>query len=196
MSEVRSEPDPDCPGVLRFADADQREIITLLARFKLDTRILADQETIPGSFWGDDEAGLVGRCLYLRQDTPVHSILHEAGHFICMDETRRKCLDTDAKSDDQEESAVCFLQILLSQYLTTMGVERMLADMDTWGYSFRLGSSRDWYKHDAEDARDWLLNHGLIDAQDRCLFHRAFDQPQAALSIMPAQPAKSLVEKV
>ena len=39
----------------------------------------------------------------------------------------------------------------------------MLADMDRWGYSFRLGSSAAWFETDAEDARAWLEQHGLID---------------------------------
>ena len=27
-----------------------------------------------------------------------------------------------------------------------------MADMDTWGYSFRLGDTRSWFERDAEDA--------------------------------------------
>ena len=30
---------------------------------------------------------------------------------------------------------------------------RLMADMDAWGYSFRLGSARAWFENDAEDAR-------------------------------------------
>jgi len=33
---------------------------------------------IPGSYWGDSEAGLVGNTLYVRPDTPLHSALHDA----------------------------------------------------------------------------------------------------------------------
>jgi hypothetical protein len=36
--------------------------------------------------------------------------------------------------------------------------------MDEWGYSFRLGSTRAWFEQDAEDARLWLLDHGIVDA--------------------------------
>ena len=43
------------------------------------------------------------------------------------------------------------------------GRDRMLADMDAWGYSFRLGSSKRWFHEDAEDAQAWLMEHGLID---------------------------------
>jgi hypothetical protein len=35
--------------------------------------------------------------------------------------------------------------------------------MDEWGYSFRLGSAARWFAEDAEDARAWLLEQGLID---------------------------------
>ena len=36
-------------------------------------------------------------------------------------------------------------------------------DMDAWGYSFRLGSSRAWFENDAEDACKWLIQNDLID---------------------------------
>jgi hypothetical protein len=39
--------------------------------------------------------------------------------------------------------------------------------MDEWGYSFRLGSTRAWFENDAEDARLWLLNEGVIDTGGR-----------------------------
>ena len=38
-----------------------------------------------------------------------------------------------------------------------------MQDMDSWGYSFRLGATRRWFEEDADDARAWLLEHGLID---------------------------------
>ena len=34
--------------------------------------------------------------------------------------------------------------------------------MDSWGYSFRLGSTLAWFQDDAEDARQWLLKEKLI----------------------------------
>jgi hypothetical protein len=39
-----------------------------------------------------------------------------------------------------------------------------MRDMDAWGYSFRLGSAKAWFEVDADDARQWLLDQGLIDA--------------------------------
>ena len=156
--------------VLRFADTDRTELTSLLARFQLEICIIETGEDIPGSYWGDEEAGLIGNRLYLRCDTPLHSILHEACHYICMDKHRRTSLDTDAGSYDDEESAVCYLQILLSVKLSAMGLERALADMDDWGYSFRLGSAKTWFEQDANDARDWLLKHELINNQNRLAF--------------------------
>jgi hypothetical protein len=105
--------------------------------------------------------------LFARLDTPIHSILHEACHYVCMTTERRVGLDRDAGGDDAEESAVCYLQILLADEIPGMGRERAFKDMDDWGYSFRLGSTRAWFEQDAEDARSWLLRHGLIDEQDR-----------------------------
>lgn len=149
--------------VLRADDIDYQELLELLAKYQLSVAKVADKSPIPGSFWGDDEAGLILNTLYIRGDTPVHSILHESCHFICVDENRRRELDTNAKSDIGEENAVCYLQILLSDQLSSMGRHRMLRDMDRWGYSFRLGSAKAWFESDAEDARDWLLKHHLID---------------------------------
>jgi hypothetical protein len=134
----------------------------MLQRFGLTLVITPDQTAIPGSYWGDSEAGLVGSSLMARGDTPVHSILHEACHFICMDHQRREALDTDASGDYAEENAVCYLQILLSDQLPGIGHKRMFHDMDAWGYSFRLGSAQLWFEQDAEDARQWLLQRALI----------------------------------
>lgn len=139
----------------------------LLARYRLRLVHVAAEEAIPGSFWGDSEAGLVRDALYVRGDTPIHSALHESCHYICMDAARRHALHTDAGGDDAEENGVCYLQILLAEYLPPMDRTRMFQDMDTWGYSFRLGSARRWFEQDAEDARRWLLGHDLIDEEER-----------------------------
>ena len=74
---------------------------------------------------------------------------------------------TDAGGDDAEESAVCYLQVLMAESLPRSARERMCRDMDEWGYSFRLGSAAQWFAEDAEDARCWLERHGLIDAAGR-----------------------------
>jgi hypothetical protein len=120
--------------------------------------------TIPGSYWGECEAGLIANQLLVRADTPIHSVLHEAAHYICMDEARRRALNRDAGGDDAEECAVCYLQILLADALPGCGRERMWQDMDAWGYSFRLGSARAWFEQDADDARQWLQQRGLLAA--------------------------------
>ena len=118
--------------------------------------LVAPQEMIPGSYWGESEAGLQGNRLFARLDTPLHSVLHEASHYVCMTPERRTGLDRDAGGDDPEESAVCYLQILLADQLPGVGRDRLCADMDAWGYSFRLGSARAWFESDADDARIWL----------------------------------------
>jgi hypothetical protein len=84
-----------------------------------------------------------------------------------MDQQRRENLDTDAGGGYEEENGVCYLQILLSQHIDEMGKERMFRDMDEWDYSFRLGSSRAWFEQDAEDAVEWLQQHGLVDSDTR-----------------------------
>jgi hypothetical protein len=156
--------------VLRFCDIDQDEITALLGQFQLEICITDIEQDIPGSYWGDEEAGLIGNKLYLRDDTPLHSILHESCHYICMDNERREKLNTDAGSDIAEENAVCYLQILLADQLSSIGRNRLFADMDAWGYSFRLGSAKAWFEQDAEDARGWLIQNRLINEQAHPLF--------------------------
>jgi hypothetical protein len=155
------------PAVLLLRSVDRVSVALLLDRFGLELTLVAHGEEIPGSYWGDSEAGLRGERLYARLNTPVHSILHEAGHYICMSPERRAGLDRDAGGDDLEESAVCYLQVLLAAELAAVGRARMFADMDSWGYSFRLGTTRVWFEGDAADARAWLERHGLIDADGR-----------------------------
>ena len=155
--------------VLRFSDIDTQELTELLKAYQIELCLTPLNQSIPGSFWGDEEAGLIGNQLYLNTTTPIHSILHEACHYICMDADRRESLDTHAGSDNDEESAVCYLQVLLSRKIPGMGQARMFRDMDHWEYSFRLGTAKAWFEQDAEDVRIWLLNKGLIDTQNNPL---------------------------
>ena len=161
---------PDDPPVLTVADLRFHDLTRLLARHGLSLQLLDDGATITGSFWGEPEAGVVGRRVYARMDTPVHSLLHETCHVICMTEDRRSCLDRDAGGDDIEEAAVCYLQILLADHLPGAGRGRLMQDMDTWGYSFRLGDTRSWFEKDAGDARAWLVERQLISTADNPLF--------------------------
>lgn len=134
----------------------------LARRYRLEVSKVSDGEKIPGSYWGEPEAGLINSTVYVRGDTPVHSFLHEMCHAVCMDDERRSALHTDAGGDDLEESAVCYLQVLLSDQLPGVGRARLMRDMDTWGYSFRLGSTEAWFNEDAADARAWLLERRLL----------------------------------
>ena len=149
--------------VLTVADVDIGALNDLLGRYRLELIIEPQGAAITGSFWGESEAGVVGHKVFVREDTPVHSFLHETCHVVCMDERRRAGLDRDAGGDDLEEAAVCYLQVLLADFIAGVGRDRLMQDMDAWGYSFRLGSTRAWFDEDAEDARDFLLNHCLID---------------------------------
>ena len=149
--------------MLVCADLGVGELQSLAARFNAEIVWLADGESICGSYWGEREAGLVGNLVYVRDDTPVHSVLHELCHYVCMPPAARAALDTNAGGDYDEENGVCFLQILLADSLPSCSQTRMQQDMDSWGYTFRLGSAKAWFNQDAEDARDWLLSHHLID---------------------------------
>lgn len=153
--------------VLKVTAVGVDAVTRLFDRYGLQCVALADGETIPGSYWGESEAGLIGSRLYWRLDTPLHSVLHEGCHFVCMTEPRRQQLDKDAGGDYDEENGVCYLQILLADEFAGVGRERMWQDMDAWGYTFRLGSARAWFEQDADDARTWLADRGLIDQDTR-----------------------------
>lgn len=156
----------DAMTVIRYASFDQDVLAALLSRYGLILETTPEGSAIPGSYWGDEEAGLLGNRLLARSDTPVHSILHETCHYVCMDGARRSALHTDASGDYDEENAVCYLQIVLADALPGLGRDRMFRDMDAWSYSFRLGSARAWFEQDAEDARNWLHRHGLLSADN------------------------------
>lgn len=153
------------PDVLRVDDLPHEDLVALLTGHGLRLHRVAHGAPIPGSFWGDPEAGVIGSTVYARGDTPVHSLLHEACHLIVLPPERREQVHTDATDSDIEEDATCYLQIMLADDLPGVGSERLMADMDAWGYSFRLGSTRAWFERDAEEARAWLSQRGLLPAR-------------------------------
>jgi hypothetical protein len=153
--------------VLCMCDLARPAVTDLLQRFAITLEWLQETAQVKGSFWGAPEAGIIRSTVYVRPDTPVHSFLHETCHIICMAPDIRAVHTGDAASDDLEEAAVCYLQILLADQLPAVGRDRLMADMDAWGYSFRLGNTRRWFENDAEDAKNWLLQHHLIDASDQ-----------------------------
>lgn len=152
-------------AVLTVADIDISAAHILLARHNLCLHLVDDTAPIPGSYWGAPEAGLIASDVYVRRDTPVHSMLHEACHLIVLPPERRAAVHTDASDSIAEEDATCYLQIVLADELPGVGHARMMTDMDSWGYSFRLGSARAWFERDAEDARQWLQLRNLLSAE-------------------------------
>lgn len=148
--------------VKRCSHLTSGSLEALFAPYGVHVRWVEAGVDIPGTFWGEPEAGIIGNTLWLRPDTPVHSALHEGGHLVCAGAERRPTIHTDAGGDFAEEDAVCYLQILLADRLPEMGRARMMEDMDTWGYTFRLGSARAWFEEDAEDALAGLVERGLV----------------------------------
>jgi hypothetical protein len=148
--------------VLRMDGIDLDVARALLARHGLRLQSVAGGAAIPGSYWGEPEAGIIADTVHVRSDTPVHSMLHEACHLIVMPAGQRARVHTNATDSIDEEDAACYLQIVLADTLPGVGRDRLMADMDAWGYSFRLGSTRAWFERDADNARDWLAQRGLL----------------------------------
>lgn len=153
--------------VLLCQEINLENLQSLLERYSLNVITINNNQPIPGSFWQPPEAGLIGNKLYIRNDTPVHSALHESCHYICMDSNRREKLHTDAGGTAIEEDSVCYLSLILSEFIPELKQQRMFNDMDEWGYSFRLGSAKAWFENDAEDALAWLLNNKIITAEGK-----------------------------
>ncbi len=155
----------NAPTVKRCGEISPQQLAQLFSLYQIEIDWVDDKQPIPGSHFGDPEAGLIGNTLYIRNDTPVHSALHEACHYICMDRSRRDGLHTDAGGDYDEENAVCYLSILLANEIEDYDSNIMMQDMDSWGYTFRLGSARLWFEQDAEDTYEWLTTNKLITAE-------------------------------
>lgn len=155
--------------MLTLADTGFDAPAALLARYGLTLSLVADDLPIPGSYWGAPEAGLIGETVYVRTDTPVHSLLHESAHMIVLPPERRATVHTDATDSVEEEDAVCVLQALLGDALPGVSRSRVLADMDAWGYTFRLGSALAYFESDAETSWQWLADRGLVDPVSRTL---------------------------
>ena len=153
--------------MLTLADIGFEAPAALLARYGLALIRVGDGEAIPGSYWGECDAGIIGTQVYARDYTPVHSLLREACHLIVLPPQQRAQVHTDATDSIEEEDAVCVLQALLGDELPGVGHERVLADMDAWGYTFRLGSASAYFHEDAALAWDWLHERGLADREAR-----------------------------
>lgn len=164
--------------VLRLRDVDAGAVAALLARHGLRLARVVDGAPIPGSYWGEPEAGLIGDTVHARGDTPLHSLLHEAAHLIVLPPERRASVHTDATDSVEEEDAVCLLQALLGDALPGVGRDRVLADMDAWGYTFRLGSARAYFERDAATAWRWLESRGHVDSLGRLALPGADDASQ------------------
>jgi hypothetical protein len=155
------------PHMLTLGDIDETAVATLLGSHGIALARVPDGAPIPGSYWGEPEAGIIATTVHARGDTPVHSLLHEAAHLIVLPPERRSLVHTDATDSVEEEDAVLVLQVLLAAALPGVGAARVLADMDAWGYTFRLGSAAAYVRDDADAAWDWLQARGLVDADRR-----------------------------
>ena len=169
--------------MLTLSDIDEATVAALLASYGIALARVAEGASIPGSYWGEPEAGIIGSTVHARGDTPVHSLLHEAAHLIVLPPERRVAVHTDATDSVEEEDAVLVLQVLLGDRLPGVGAARVLADMDAWGYTFRLGSAAAYVRDDAASAWAWLQARGLVDAS------RTLVPPVGAAMAAPTGPA-------
>jgi hypothetical protein len=162
IASAAAQPVLSADSVMRFHQVAPAPVRALLAEFGLGLLVVAANDPIPGSYWGVPEAGVIADRVWVRADTPIHSILHEACHLIVLPKLRRQAVHTDASDSQIEEDATCYLQLLLADRIPGFGRDRAFSDMDAWGYTFRLGSARRWFEEDAEDALAFLQARGLV----------------------------------
>ena len=146
----------------RIKNTPVEDLTALLKRYQLQLVLVADNREIPYSFWGTPEAGRLQSTLFARSDTPIHSLLHETCHYICMPPDQRNNNYTDAQGSTTEENACCYLQIILADYIRDLNRYILMYDMNCWGYSFRLGSAARWFFADSEDTRQWLITRNIL----------------------------------
>src|SRR5690606_30187556 len=114
------------PDILCVRDIDLADATALLAAHGLVLAKVDEGAPIPGSYWGEPEAGIIAGTVYVRDDTPVHSMLHEACHLIVLPPQRRAAVHTDATDSVAEEDATCYLQIVLADRLPGVGSARLM----------------------------------------------------------------------
>ncbi len=140
--------------VTSLGDIEPAAIERLLTAFGLSLAGVAPGASIPGSYWGDSEAGLVGDRLFARADTPVHSLLHELGHYVCMDPTAARCARHRCGRRRRRGSGrVLPAGVARRRACEASAASAASRDMDTWGYSFREGSARAWLAGDGVPRR-------------------------------------------
>jgi hypothetical protein len=145
----------EAASVLTLADIHFDDAAALLHRFGLRCSASPTAHRFPAATGANRGRDHRQRTVYARSDTPVHSLLHEACHLIVLPPERRApCTPTPPIRSRGRRGLL--LQGLLADALPGVGSDRVLADMDAWGYTFRLGSARAWFEHDADDAWAWL----------------------------------------
>ena len=101
------------PEVLRLRDVAGCDVVALLARYGLRFERVADGAPIPGSFWGESEAGLISSTVFARDDTPLHSLLHEACHLIVIPPEMSWRGDRKASGLVFDENVKCCMPLLV-----------------------------------------------------------------------------------
>src|SRR5690625_7793131 len=67
-------------SVLRLDELPPGAAEKLLQRYGLNLQAVAEGQPIPGTFWGEPEAGIIANRQHARPDTPVKYRHHEASH--------------------------------------------------------------------------------------------------------------------
>src|SRR5690625_8003398 len=92
-------------SVLRLDELPPGAAENLLQRYGLNLQTVAEGQPIPGTFWGEPEAGIIGGTVAARPDTAGQSLPHEAGHPPARTPVRRPHIPTGPRRDQPNHHA-------------------------------------------------------------------------------------------
>jgi len=145
-----------------------------LDRYGLSLHLVAPDEVIPARI-GASARRADGIQIFARLDTAGAFGAARGRPFYLHDAGTARRLGYRCRRRSCGRECVCYLQIILAQSLPNVGRERMCRDMDEWAIRSGWEAPRSGSIQDAEDARDWLMRHGVLDSQSRPTY--AVDDP-------------------
>ena len=137
------------------------DVAALLARYGLAARARRRRRADPRQLLGRTRSRPDRPRVHARDDTPVHSLLHEAAHLIVLPPERARRAYRRHRFGRGRRRRLR-AAVAARRRPARRRPRALMADMDAWGYTFRLGSARAYFERDAEDAGPGCSARGLV----------------------------------
>lgn len=144
--------------VLCLVELGEVLVVVLFVCFDLWFECVVDGELIFGSFWGDEEVGIIGIIVYVCGDMLVYLLLYEVCYLIVLLLECCVVVYIDVIDLIEEEDVICYLQIVLVDVFLGVGCDWLMVDMDVWGYLFWFGLICVWFEQDVENVCQFLFD--------------------------------------